>query len=217
MYYNVCHIVFWDYNYSFAIFLIIRMTISTSNGILLPNKDLLNVNKWWWWWWWWWWWLHLAFQPRPFKSHNLTASNLPRRANFLFRKFRSHLQEELHAASSIWESSNINIQSPGLANPWPSRTPIIANLPRDTILSQFHPRLGSSVTSFPTGSFWTTITGRLFSQVLTCSIQKSETIHNSKYPTRRRNTCPHFRFVTLRKRHERFLCRCCAHIPSQSR
>jgi hypothetical protein len=48
MYYNVCHIVFWDYNCSFAIFLTIYMTISTSNGILLPNKDLQNVNKWWW-------------------------------------------------------------------------------------------------------------------------------------------------------------------------
>jgi hypothetical protein len=44
MYYNVCHIVFGDYNYSFAIFLIICMTISTSNG-MLPNKDLRNVNK----------------------------------------------------------------------------------------------------------------------------------------------------------------------------
>jgi hypothetical protein len=53
MYYNVCHIVLWDYNCSFAIFLIICMTISTSNGILLPNNDLRNVNKWWWWWWWW--------------------------------------------------------------------------------------------------------------------------------------------------------------------
>jgi hypothetical protein len=51
MYYNVCHIVFWDYNCSFAIFLIC-MTISTSNGLLLPNKDLRNVNKWWWLWRW---------------------------------------------------------------------------------------------------------------------------------------------------------------------
>jgi hypothetical protein len=50
MYYNVCHIVFWDYNCSFTIFLIICMTISTSNDILLPNEDLRNVNKWWWWW-----------------------------------------------------------------------------------------------------------------------------------------------------------------------
>jgi hypothetical protein len=41
--------VFWDYNCSFAIFLIICMTISTSSGILLPNKDIRNVNKWWWW------------------------------------------------------------------------------------------------------------------------------------------------------------------------
>jgi hypothetical protein len=32
--------VFWDYNCRFAISLIICMTNSTSNGILLPNKDL---------------------------------------------------------------------------------------------------------------------------------------------------------------------------------
>jgi hypothetical protein len=79
MYYTVCHIVFWDYNCSFAIFLIICMTISTSNGILLPNKDLWNVNKWWWFRW---------HELRCYDEMLLFASMILEKENFVTGRIR---------------------------------------------------------------------------------------------------------------------------------